>query len=86
MVFLCKRCDRRHKGMHEAWSNLFLSRNDIERNRLEDDMRRIITVTVIIVVATITTAWTVSNPGITSKAAIGIGRGNAVPARAPLLW
>jgi hypothetical protein len=49
-------------------------------------MRRIITVTVIIVVAAITTAWTVSNPGVTSKAAIGILGGNAVPARAPLLW
>jgi hypothetical protein len=84
MVFLCKRCDRRHKHMHTAWRNLSLSRNDIGRNRLEDDMRKIITMTVIIVVAAITTAWTVANPGITSKAAIGIGGGNA--ARTPLLW
>jgi hypothetical protein len=49
---------------------------------MEDDMRKIITVAVIAVIATITTAWAVSNPAITSSKAFG----GAVPTHASLLW
>jgi hypothetical protein len=56
------------------------------RSKMEDDMRKIITGAVIVAVAAITTAWTVSNPGITSKAGLAINGVGAVPARAPLLW
>ena len=46
-------------------------------------MRKIITVTVIVVISTLTTAWAVSNPAITSKA---LGGSGAVPTHASLLW
>ena len=46
-------------------------------------MRKIITVAVFVVVATITTAWAVSNPTTTIKA---LGGGSAVPMHTPLLW
>jgi hypothetical protein len=49
---------------------------------MEDDMRKLITVTVIIVVATLTTAWALSNPAGTTKA---LG-GASVPTHASLLW
>jgi hypothetical protein len=54
--------------------------------RMEDDMRKIITVAVIVGIAAITTAWTVSSSGITSKAVIAVGSGSAVPLRTPPLW
>jgi len=50
---------------------------------MEDDMRKIITVTAIVVIATVATAWAVSNPASTIKA---IGGGSAVPMHTPLLW
>ena len=50
--------------------------------RMEDDMRKIITVTVIVVVAMVTTAWAVSNPASTKA----LGGGGAVPMHASLLW
>ena len=46
-------------------------------------MRKIITVTAIVVIATVTTAWAVSQPASTIKA---LGGGGAVPTRAPLQW
>jgi hypothetical protein len=46
---------------------------------MEDDMRKIITVTAIVVVAMLTTAWAVSIP----PTARG---GGAVPVHASLLW
>lgn len=49
-------------------------------------MRKLITAAVIIAVAAITTAWTVSNPGITNKTAISIGSGSTAPMRTPALW
>ena len=49
---------------------------------MEDDMRKIITGVVIVVIAMITTAWAVSNPPVTGKA---LG-GGSVPTRAALLW
>ena len=45
-------------------------------------MRKLITVTVIVVVATLTTAWAVSNPAGTNKA---LG-GGSLPTHASLLW
>jgi hypothetical protein len=45
-------------------------------------MRKIITVTVIVLIATLTTAWAVSNPAVTTKA---LG-GGSVPTHASLLW
>jgi F0F1-type ATP synthase assembly protein I len=50
---------------------------------MEDDMRKIITVAVIVVIATVTTAWAVSNPAITIKA---LGGGSAVAMHTPPLW
>jgi hypothetical protein len=50
---------------------------------MEDDMRKIITVAAFVVVATITTAWALSNPAATNTALAG---GNAVPMHTPLLW
>jgi len=46
-------------------------------------MRKIITVTVVVVVATVTTAWAVSNPAIATKA---LGGSGVVPTHSPLLW
>ena len=46
-------------------------------------MRKIITVTAIVVIATVTTAWVVSNPASTIKA---MGGGIAVPMHTPILW
>jgi len=46
-------------------------------------MRKIITVTVVVVIAMVTTAWAVSNPAITTKA---VGGSGAVPTHSPLLW
>jgi hypothetical protein len=51
--------------------------------RMEDDMRKIITATVIVVIATVTTAWAVSQPASPIKA---LGGGSAVPTHAPLQW
>jgi hypothetical protein len=45
-------------------------------------MRKIITGVVIAVIATLTTAWAVSNPAVTTK---GLG-GGSVPTHASLLW
>jgi len=45
-------------------------------------MRKIITVTVVVVIATLTTAWAVSNPAATTQA----HGGGSVPTRAALLW
>jgi hypothetical protein len=50
---------------------------------MEDDMRKIITVTAIVVIATVTTAWAVSYQTSTIK---GLGGGSAVPMHTPLLW
>jgi len=50
---------------------------------MEDDMRNITIVTAIVVIATVATAWAVSNPASTIKA---IGGGSAVPMHTPLLW
>jgi len=50
---------------------------------MEDDMRKIITVTVIVVIAMVTTAWAVSQPASTIKT---LGGGSAVPTHAPLQW
>ena len=46
-------------------------------------MRKIITVTVIVVIAMVTTAWAVSQPAGTIKA---LGGGSPVPMHAPLQW
>jgi hypothetical protein len=51
--------------------------------RMEDDMHKIITVAVIVVIATVTTAWAVSNPASTIKS---LGGGSTVPMHKPLLW
>jgi hypothetical protein len=50
---------------------------------MEDDMRKIITFAAIVVIATATPAWAVSNPVSTIKA---MGGGSAVPMHTPLLW
>jgi len=50
---------------------------------MEDDMRKIITVTAIVVIAMVTTAWAVSQPASTIKA---LGGGGPVPIHAPLQW
>jgi hypothetical protein len=51
--------------------------------RMEDDMRKIITMAVIVVIATLTTAWAVSNPGSTIKS---LGGGSTLPMHTPPLW
>ena len=46
-------------------------------------MRKILTVTVIVVIATVTMAWALSYPASTIQA---LGGGSAVPMHTPLLW
>jgi hypothetical protein len=46
-------------------------------------MRKVITAAVIAGVATVTTAWAVSNPAVTLKA---LGGSGAMPMHSPLLW
>ena len=58
------------------------------RIQREDDMRRSITIAIIIAAATITTAWSVSisGPGSANKAAAQFGGGSFVPTHTHLLW
>jgi hypothetical protein len=85
MAFFLKRCDSCHKVNERASSISLTVGMEMRKSipRMEDDMRKVITVTVIVVVAMVTTAWAVSNQAITSKA---LGGGGAVPMHASLLW
>jgi hypothetical protein len=50
--------------------------------RMEDDMRKIITGAAILVIATVTMAWAVSN----SAGTVKVPGGGMVPVHKPLLW
>jgi len=55
---------------------------------VEDDMRRSLTIAIIIAAAAITTAWAVSisGPGSANKAEVRFGGGGLVPTHTHLLW
>jgi hypothetical protein len=55
---------------------------------MEDDMRRIITIAIIIAAAAINTAWSVSilGPSSNNKAEVRFGGGSPVPTYTHLSW
>jgi hypothetical protein len=79
-VYFFKPCDRGHRQRGQASNNLAHGRKSIQR--LEDDMREIITATAILVTATVTTALALS-PTSTINALLGRW---VVPIHSPLLW
>jgi hypothetical protein len=55
---------------------------------MEDEMRKIITIAIIVATATVTTAWAVSTiqPGGPNRGATMVGGGGAVPTHGVLSW
>jgi hypothetical protein len=55
---------------------------------MENEMRKIITLAIIVATATVTTAWAVSSiqPGGLNRGAMMVGGGGAVPMRGVISW